>query len=51
MSCGEVEVDPETGAVEICGYLAVDDYGNLINPVLTEGQVQGGVTQGIGQHW
>lgn len=45
----EVEVDPDTGAVEICGYRAVDDYGKLINPVLTEGQVQGGVTQGIGQ--
>ena len=44
-----MEVDPDTGAVEICGYRAVDDYGKLINPVLTEGQVQGGVTQGIGQ--
>jgi carbon-monoxide dehydrogenase large subunit len=45
----EVEVDPETGAVSMLRYTAVDDYGRLINPVLTEGQVQGGVTQGIGQ--
>jgi carbon-monoxide dehydrogenase large subunit len=45
----EVEVDPETGAVELVRYTAVDDYGRLINPLLTEGQVQGGVTQGIGQ--
>ncbi|TAJ32415.1 MAG: xanthine dehydrogenase family protein molybdopterin-binding subunit, partial [Reyranella sp.] len=45
----EVEVDPETGATALVGYTAVDDYGNLINPMLTEGQVQGGVAQGIGQ--
>ena len=45
----EVEVDPETGAVALVRYTAVDDYGRLINPLLTEGQVQGGVTQGIGQ--
>jgi carbon-monoxide dehydrogenase large subunit len=45
----EVEIDPETGAVELVGYTAVDDYGRLINPLLTEGQVQGGVAQGIGQ--
>ncbi|MBL6654004.1 MAG: xanthine dehydrogenase family protein molybdopterin-binding subunit [Reyranella sp.] len=45
----EVEIDPETGAVELVRYTAVDDYGRLINPLLTEGQVQGGVTQGIGQ--
>ncbi|WP_422002784.1 xanthine dehydrogenase family protein molybdopterin-binding subunit [Reyranella sp.] len=45
----EVEIDPETGAVELARYTAVDDYGRLINPLLTEGQVQGGVAQGIGQ--
>jgi carbon-monoxide dehydrogenase large subunit len=45
----EVEIDPETGAIELMRYTAVDDYGRLINPLLTEGQVQGGVAQGIGQ--
>jgi len=45
----EVEVDPETGAARLLRYTAVDDYGRLINPMLTEGQVHGGVTQGIGQ--
>ncbi len=45
----EVEVDPATGAVTLERYLAVDDFGRLINPMLTAGQVQGGVAQGIGQ--
>ena len=45
----EVEIDPETGAVALHRYTAVDDFGNLINPMLTIGQVQGGVAQGIGQ--
>jgi len=45
----EVEIDPETGAVTLERYLAIDDYGRLINPMLTIGQVQGGVAQGIGQ--
>ena len=45
----EVEVDPETGAVALLRYVAVDDYGILVNPLLTEGQVQGGLAQGIGQ--
>ncbi len=45
----EVEVDPETGAVVLCRYLAVDDYGRLVNPMLTVGQAQGGLAQGIGQ--
>lgn len=45
----EIEVDPQTGAVEILRYVAVDDYGRLINPMLTESQVQGGIAQGIGQ--
>ena len=45
----EVEVDPETGKVEILGFTAADDFGNVINPMIVEGQVHGGVTQGIGQ--
>ena len=45
----EVEVDPDTGAVALLRYVAVDDYGTLLNPLLTEGQVQGGLAQGIGQ--
>ncbi|GGG33106.1 carbon monoxide dehydrogenase [Caldovatus sediminis] len=45
----EVEVDPETGAVTLLRYLAVDDYGRLVNPMLTVGQVRGGLAQGIGQ--
>jgi len=44
-----VAIDPETGAVTLERYLAVDDYGRVINPMLTIGQVQGGVAQGIGQ--
>jgi carbon-monoxide dehydrogenase large subunit len=45
----EVEIDPETGAVRLDRYTAVDDFGTIINPLLTIGQVQGGVAQGIGQ--
>ena len=45
----EVEIDPETGLVMLAGYTAIDDYGRLINPMLTAGQVQGGLAQGIGQ--
>ncbi|HYZ24287.1 MAG TPA: xanthine dehydrogenase family protein molybdopterin-binding subunit [Rhodopila sp.] len=45
----EVEVDPETGAVMLDRYFAVDDYGTIINPMLAVGQVQGGLAQGIGQ--
>lgn len=45
----ELEVDPETGAVEIASYVVVDDFGTLVNPMLVEGQVHGGVVQGIGQ--
>jgi carbon-monoxide dehydrogenase large subunit len=45
----EVEIDPETGLLSLERYMAVDDFGNLINPLLTIGQVQGGVAQGIGQ--
>ena len=45
----EIEIDPETGAVTLERYAAIDDYGQLINPMLTMGQVQGGLAQGIGQ--
>jgi aerobic carbon-monoxide dehydrogenase large subunit len=45
----EVEIDPEIGFVTLERYTVVDDYGRLINPMLTGGQVQGGVAQGIGQ--
>ncbi|WP_323783362.1 xanthine dehydrogenase family protein molybdopterin-binding subunit [Thalassovita sp.] len=45
----EVEVDPDTGAVEVLGFTAADDFGNVINPMIVEGQVHGGVAQGIGQ--
>lgn len=45
----EVEIDPETGALQLERYLAVDDFGNLMNPALAIGQVHGGVAQGFGQ--
>ena len=45
----EVEVDPNTGITEICSYTAVDDTGVIISPKLVEGQIHGGVVQGIGQ--
>ena len=45
----EVELDPETGALQVLRYTVVDDFGNLINPMLAEGQVHGGVVQGLGQ--
>ena len=45
----EVEIDPETGVVTVEHYTVVDDFGNLFNPLLVEGQVHGGVAQGIGQ--
>jgi aerobic carbon-monoxide dehydrogenase large subunit len=44
-----VEVDPETGGVDMLRYVAVDDCGNVINPMIVEGQVQGGIVQGIAQ--
>jgi carbon-monoxide dehydrogenase large subunit len=44
-----VEVDPETGAVEVVGFWAVDDVGRTLNPLLLEGQTHGGIAQGIGQ--
>ena len=45
----EVEIDPDTGHVEIAGWTAVDDFGTIINPMIVEGQVHGGVAQGVGQ--
>ena len=45
----EVEVDPDTGTVEIERYNIVDDFGVILNPLLVEGQVHGGIVQGIGQ--
>ncbi|SLN23676.1 xanthine dehydrogenase family protein molybdopterin-binding subunit [Pseudooctadecabacter jejudonensis] len=45
----EVEIDPETGVVTVERYTVIDDFGNLINPMLAEGQVHGGVVQGLGQ--
>lgn len=45
----EVEIDPDTGNVRLDRYLLIDDFGALINPMLTLGQVHGGVAQGIGQ--
>ena len=45
----EVEVDPETGATRVVRYSAVNDLGTIVNPLLVEGQIQGGVVQGLGQ--
>ncbi|ASM72894.1 MULTISPECIES: xanthine dehydrogenase family protein molybdopterin-binding subunit [Roseobacteraceae] len=45
----EVVIDPDTGVTTVDSYTVVDDFGNLINPMLAEGQVHGGVAQGIGQ--
>ncbi len=45
----EVEVDPETGTVSIVDFTACDDFGTIINPMIVEGQVHGGLAQGIGQ--
>jgi carbon-monoxide dehydrogenase large subunit len=45
----EVEIDPETGTIEVCSMHASDDFGEIINPMIVEGQVHGGLVQGIGQ--
>src|SRR3970282_1252598 len=45
----EVEIDPETGVVEVVRYHSVNDFGTIVNPLLVEGQIHGGVLQGIGQ--
>jgi aerobic carbon-monoxide dehydrogenase large subunit len=45
----ELEIDPETGAVEVLAYTIVDDFGATVNPLLLEGQIHGGAAQGLGQ--
>ena len=45
----EVEIDPETGNADVVKYTAVNDFGTVVNPMLVEGQIQGGVVQGLGQ--
>jgi carbon-monoxide dehydrogenase large subunit len=45
----EVEIDPETGVVAVVGYAAVDDVGNVVHETIVEGQIHGGVAQGLGQ--
>ena len=45
----EVEIDPQTGVTKVIQFVAVDDIGRVVNPMIVEGQVQGGVAQGIGQ--
>jgi len=45
----EVEIDPDTGVVDVVSFTAADDFGRVINPMIVEGQVHGGVAQGIGQ--
>jgi carbon-monoxide dehydrogenase large subunit len=45
----EVEIDPETGTTKIVDFTAVDDFGKIVNPMIVEGQVHGGLAQGIGQ--
>jgi carbon-monoxide dehydrogenase large subunit len=45
----QVEIDPETGEVRLQRYIAVDDVGKVINPMIVEGQIMGGIVQGVGQ--
>ncbi|MFN8928324.1 MAG: xanthine dehydrogenase family protein molybdopterin-binding subunit, partial [Rhodospirillales bacterium] len=45
----EVEIDPDTGVTTIVNFVAIDDFGKIINPMIVEGQVHGGIVQGIGQ--
>lgn len=45
----ELEVDPEIGSVQICRYTSIDDSGQVINPLIVEGQMHGGLAQGLGQ--
>ncbi|HUT48089.1 MAG TPA: xanthine dehydrogenase family protein molybdopterin-binding subunit [Alphaproteobacteria bacterium] len=45
----EVEIDPETGALQVVGYWVVDDVGTVLNPLLLKGQIHGGIAQGLGQ--
>jgi carbon-monoxide dehydrogenase large subunit len=45
----EVEIDPDTGTIRLLRYCAVDDCGTILNPLLCEGQIHGGIVQGLGQ--
>jgi carbon-monoxide dehydrogenase large subunit len=45
----EVEIDPDTGSVEILNYVVVDDVGTVVNPMMVKGQIHGGIAQGVGQ--
>jgi len=45
----EVEIDPETGVVEVVRYSSVNDFGTIVNPLMVEGQIHGGLVQGMGQ--
>ncbi len=45
----EVEVDPQTGRTRVASFVAVDDFGNIVNPMIVSGQVHGGIAQGLGQ--
>ncbi|MDQ2954526.1 MAG: molybdopterin-dependent oxidoreductase, partial [Pseudomonadota bacterium] len=45
----EIEIDPDTGKVDVVKYSSVNDFGTIVNPLLVEGQVHGGVVQGLGQ--
>jgi carbon-monoxide dehydrogenase large subunit len=45
----EVEIDPETGKVELMDWVAVDDFGTVLNPMIVDGQLHGGIAQGVGQ--
>jgi aerobic carbon-monoxide dehydrogenase large subunit len=45
----EVEIDPDTGHTDVVGWTAVDDFGVIVNPMIVEGQVHGGIAQGVGQ--
>jgi aerobic carbon-monoxide dehydrogenase large subunit len=45
----EVEIDPDTGVVDVLSYTVVDDFGRVVNPMVVEGQVHGGIAQGLGQ--
>jgi carbon-monoxide dehydrogenase large subunit len=45
----EVEIDPETGQVDVVRYSSVNDFGTIVNPLMVEGQIHGGVVQGMGQ--
>jgi len=45
----EVEIDPDTGTTQVVSFVAVDDFGKIVNPMIVEGQVHGGLVQGLGQ--